>query len=43
MVAALAAQNATPDLVPMLIASTIILWEQLWRTPLPLDRPGWAM
>ena len=34
MVAALAAQNAMPGLLPMLIASAIIVWDQLWRTPL---------
>ena len=43
MVAALAAQNATPGLVPMLIASAIIVWEQLWRTPLRSDGAAWAM
>ena len=42
MVAALAAQNATPGLVPMLIASAIIVWEQLWRTPLRSDGAAWA-
>jgi hypothetical protein len=43
MVAALAAQNATPGLVPMLIASAIIVWEQLLRTPLRSDGAAWAM
>src|SRR5262249_32135480 len=43
MVAALAAQNATPGLVPMLIASAIIVWEHLGRTPLRSDGAAWAM
>ncbi len=43
IVAALAAQNATPGLVPMLIASAIMVWEQLWRTPLRSDAAAWAM